>query len=56
MSVVLSSIKLAALAMLTVLTTGGVGALCAYYGIFEVAVLKKMSKVRARCASPLGHG
>ena len=45
MDVVLSSIKLAAIAQLTVLTTGAVGALCAYHGIFEVAVLKKMAKV-----------
>ena len=44
MSVILSSLKLAAIAQLTVLTTGAVGALCAYHGIFEVTVLKKMSK------------
>ena len=46
MSIVLSSLKLAAIAQLTVLSTGCVGALCAYYGIFEVSALKKMSKVR----------
>ena len=45
LSIVLSSLKLAAMAQLTVLSTGAVGALCAYHGIFEVAVLKKMSKV-----------
>ena len=48
MSVILSSLKLAAIAQLTVLTTGAVGALCAYHGIFEVTVLKKMSKVCLR--------
>ena len=50
MSIVLSSLKLAAIAQLTVLSTGCVGALCAYYGIFEVAALKKMSKVRCKDA------
>ena len=50
MSIVLSSLKLAAIAQLTVLSTGCVGALCAYYGIFEVAALKKMSKVGCKDA------
>ena len=51
MSIVLSSLKLAAIAQLTVLSTGCVGALCAYYGIFEVSALKKMSKVRCMDAT-----
>ena len=53
MSIVLSSLKLATIAQLTVLSTGFVGALCAYYGIFEVAVLKKMSKVSVACKPSL---
>ena len=56
MSIVLSSLKLATIAQLTVLSTGFVGALCAYYGIFEVAVLKKMSKVSVACKPSLCVG
>lgn len=55
MSVVLSSLKLATIAQLTVLATGAVGALCAHHGIFEVAVLKKMSKVYAPPRTRAAH-
>lgn len=52
MSVVVSALKLAAIAQMTVLTTGAIGALCAHHGIFEVVVLKKMSKLLTKVLLP----